>query len=88
MITVADPLDLDVLRIRHEFLTVPDLRLSPQEIAASLHVTRHHAEAMLDTLVTEQFLARVGDGAYARTTSIAKSAEPAERRAAIASTET
>jgi len=28
MITVAEPIDLDALRIRHEFLTVPDLRLS------------------------------------------------------------
>jgi len=26
MITLADPIDLDTLRIRHEFITVPDLR--------------------------------------------------------------
>ena len=67
MITVADPLDLDVLRIRHEFLTVPDLRVSPQEVAALLAVSRHHAAAMLDDLVAEQFLSRNADGLYSRT---------------------
>jgi hypothetical protein len=66
VITVADPLDLDVLRIRHEFLTVPDLQLSPQEVAALLNVSRHHAEAMLDGLVSEHFLSRTADRAYSR----------------------
>jgi hypothetical protein len=67
MITVADPLDLDVLRIRHEFLTVPDLQLSPQEVAALLNVTRHHAQTMLDALVSEHFLSRKAEGIYSRT---------------------
>lgn len=66
MITLADPLDLDVLRIRHEFLIVPDLRLSPEAVASLLNVSRHHAAAMLDALVSEQFLSRAADGAYSR----------------------
>lgn len=66
MITLADPLDLDVLRIRHEYLIVPDRRLSPDAVASLLHVSRHHATAMLDALVSEQFLFRTADGAYSR----------------------
>jgi hypothetical protein len=66
VITLADPLDLDVLRIRHEYLIVPDLRLSPDSVASLLNVSRHHAAAMLDALVAEQFLFRTADGAYLR----------------------
>jgi len=66
VITLADPLDLDVLRLRHEFLIVPDLRLFPDTVAALLNVSRHHAAAMLDALVSEHFLARTTDGAYSR----------------------
>ena len=66
MITVADPLDLDTLRIRHEFLSVPDLRLSADTVASLLNVSRHHAAAMLEALVSEQFLSRHPDGSYSR----------------------
>jgi hypothetical protein len=66
VITLAEPLDLDVLRIRHEFLTVPDLRLSPDAVALLLNVSHHHAAAMLDALASEQFLVRHADGCYSR----------------------
>jgi hypothetical protein len=66
VITIADPLDLDALRIRHEFLTVPDLRLSPVDVAALLNTSHHHAAAILDSLVSERFLFHHPDGFYSR----------------------
>jgi len=64
--TAAEPLDLDALRIRHEFLSVPDLKLSPDQVVSLLNVSRHHALALLETLVVEHFLARQPDGGYSR----------------------
>jgi DNA-binding IclR family transcriptional regulator len=66
MITTADPIDLDALRIRHEFLALPDLRASVDVIAALLHVTARHARLILESLVREGFLERGADGQYAR----------------------
>ena len=66
MITIADPLDQDALRIRHEFLTVPDLRLSPVTVAGLLNTSLHHAAAILDSLVSEHFLFQHPDGFYSR----------------------
>ena len=67
--TLAEPLDLDALRIRHEFLSVPDLKLSPDQVVSLLNVSRHHALALLETLVVEQFLTRQPDGGYSRSPS-------------------
>jgi hypothetical protein len=66
MITLAEPIDLDTLRIRHEYLTVVDLRLSADTAAALLHLSQRHATVALESLVTEQFLVRLSDGRYAR----------------------
>jgi len=66
MITFADPIDLDTLRIRHEFITVPDLRVSAHQIASAIHVAPRHANAALESLVREGFLARTADGQYRR----------------------
>jgi hypothetical protein len=66
MITLAEPIDLDTLRIRHEYLTVADLRLSADTAAALLHLSQRHATLALESLVTEQFLVRLSDGRYAR----------------------
>lgn len=66
MITVAEPLDADALRIRHEFLLQPDKRATVDEIAAGLELRRHHALAALESLVSEGFLARTADGWYVR----------------------
>jgi hypothetical protein len=68
MITLADPIDLDTLRIRHEFITVPDLRASVDQIAGSFQVAHRHALAALESLVLEGFLARTPDGHYVRST--------------------
>ena len=66
MITTAGPTDLDALRIRHEFLTVPDLRVSSDNAASLLHVSQRHALLTLESLVLERFLIRLPDGCYTR----------------------
>jgi hypothetical protein len=66
MITAGDPIDLDTLRIRHEFLTVPDLRLSTEDVASVPRLSPRHAFAALETLVDESFLRRQSDGFYVR----------------------
>ena len=66
MITLAEPIDLDMLRIRHEYLAVSDLRLSADTIAALLNVSQRHAVVALEALVTEHFLVRLPDGRYTR----------------------
>ena len=66
MITTAEPIDADALRIRHEFLSKPDLRASVDDVVAMLEVNPHHAEVVLESLVWEGFLARTEDGRYVR----------------------
>ena len=67
MITVAEPIDADVLRVRHQFLANPSLSLSAGDVVTQLHVQPRHAAVMLDALVRESFLSRTGDGRYVRT---------------------
>ena len=69
MITVAEPIDADTLRLRHEFLTMPDLCASVDACALFLDVPPRHALLMLESLVREGFLQRHSDGRYVRTTS-------------------
>jgi hypothetical protein len=69
MITFADPIDLDALRVRHEFLTLPDLRASVGIVAALLGVSERRAALMLESLVSEGFLSRAPDGHYVRATA-------------------
>jgi predicted transcriptional regulator of viral defense system len=78
MITFAEPIDLDALRIRHEFLALPDLRVSVDAVGALLHVTSRHARLILESLVREGFLERGADGQYVRSTA-APSYRPASR---------
>ena len=66
MITLAEPIDLDALRIRHEYLAVSDLRLSADTVAALLNVSQRHALVALESLVIEHFLIRLPDGQYSR----------------------
>lgn len=68
MITFAEPIDLDTLRIRHEFILVPDRRASVSQIAIALHIAPRHALAALESLVADQFLERTPDGQYVRVT--------------------
>lgn len=66
MITVAEPIDADLLRVRHQFLADPSLCLSSGDVVAQLHVQPRHAAVMLDALVREGFLTRTIDGRYVR----------------------
>jgi hypothetical protein len=66
MITVAEPIDADTLRIRHEFLARPDLCVSADVVATMLGVPLRHASIMLESLVFERFLARTANGQYIR----------------------
>jgi len=66
VITVAEPIDADSLRIRHEFLTLPDLCESVDACAQFLEVPSRHARAILDSLVDDGFLQRNGDDRYVR----------------------
>ena len=66
MITIADPIDLDTLRIRHEFILMPDLRASVEQIATLLQVAPRHARAALEALTADRFRDRTPDGRYVR----------------------
>jgi Mn-dependent DtxR family transcriptional regulator len=66
MIRIADPIDFDVLRVRHEFLALPDLRASVDRVAALLGVTPRHATLTLESLVSDGFLSRTPDRQYVR----------------------
>ena len=66
MISVADAIDADALRIRHEFLTLPNLNTSPDTCARLLGVSPRHAAHVLDSLVREGFLISTGSGSYVR----------------------
>ena len=64
MITLAEPTDLDALRLRTEFLSRPDLRVSGSHAAQLLGVRLCHAAALLESLAREGFLIRLDDGSY------------------------
>lgn len=66
MISVAEPIDADALRIRHEFLTLPSLHTSVEECAHLLSVSPRQATHILESLVQAGFLRRLNDGRYER----------------------
>lgn len=66
MIAVADSIDADVLRIRHEFLDMPGLTLTVAQTARLCSVSATHARQMLDLLAAEEFLVTDGTGPYRR----------------------
>jgi len=68
MITVAEPIDADTLRIRHEFLSAPDLHASVDWCARLFGLPPRHAALILESLVSDGCLQRAADG-YARTAS-------------------
>ena len=69
MITVAEPIDADALRIRHEFLSLPGLRASADSYAALLGIPQRHAVLIFESLVRDGFLRRTSDGEYTRSPS-------------------
>jgi hypothetical protein len=66
MIVAAPPTDLDSLRVRHEYLDMPGLSLSVSQVARMLGLRSEHAAAILETLVSEQFLTQTPTGSYHR----------------------
>lgn len=70
MIPVADAIDADTLRIRHEFLTLPGLCTSADACAHLLNVSPRHAANILDSLARVGFLRRAHDGAYTRSSAL------------------
>jgi DNA-binding IclR family transcriptional regulator len=72
MIAATAPTDLDSLRIRNEFLDMPGLSLSVSQVARMLGLRSEHAAAILETLVSEQFLTQAPAGSYQRATAVAR----------------
>jgi DNA-binding IclR family transcriptional regulator len=68
MITIADAIDRDGLRIRHEFLEKPGLVLTPAQMARRYDLSTAHATALLQALEAEGFLMSGPDGRFRRST--------------------
>ena len=66
MIVLADAIDADVLRIRHEFLEMPGHVLTVAQTACLYSLSPAHAKTLLQTLEAEGFLVSGHDGAYRR----------------------
>ena len=69
MITIADAIDRDALRIRSEYLEMPGLALTATQTACRHSLSTAHAKALLEELVADGFLTSGRDGAYRRSTS-------------------
>jgi hypothetical protein len=67
MVTLAPPIDADLLRLRHEFLSMPGLVLTASQTARLLGIRIWHAEALLATLEADGFLIRTPSAAFRRT---------------------
>ena len=66
MIALAEPIDLDTLRIRHEFIASPALTASIEGVAEHFQIGPRHARIALESLVVEGFLERTLEGRYVR----------------------
>jgi hypothetical protein len=66
MIVTADPLDMDALRLRSEFLAMPGLIVNVPQVARMFGLRSEHAAAILEALASEMFLTRTANGAYRR----------------------
>jgi hypothetical protein len=66
MIVAAAPTELDSLRLRNEFLEMPELSISVSQVARMLGLRSEHAEAILQTLANERFLTQTPAGLYHR----------------------
>jgi hypothetical protein len=66
MIVTAEPIDLDALRIRNEFLAMPGLTINVPQVARMLGLRSEHAAAILETLANERFLTQTANGVYRR----------------------
>jgi DNA-binding IclR family transcriptional regulator len=66
MLTLANPIDADQLRLRHEFVALPGLVLTATEVARLLGLRVTHAAEMLASLESDGFLVRTPLGEYRR----------------------
>lgn len=66
MLALADPIDLDALRLRSEFLEMPGLTVTIAQAARLAGLRAARAAEILDLLADEGFLARDEHGAYRR----------------------
>ena len=55
-----------IVRVRGEFLEMPDLRLAPEQAARLLSLDATVSARVLDVLVEDGFLHKTTDGAYLR----------------------
>jgi predicted transcriptional regulator of viral defense system len=67
MIAIAEPVDANQLRLRHEFLSMPGLVLTTTQVARLLGVRTRDAEELLASLEEEGFLMRTAAGMFRRT---------------------
>lgn len=66
MLALAEPVEADQLRLRHEFLSMPGLTLTVAQAARLLGVRLSHAEALLVELEAEGLLIHTASGTYRR----------------------
>lgn len=67
MIVAADPIDADILRLRHEFGSMPALCLTVPQVTRLLDVRLDKAVDLLSALEGDGFLMRTHNGAFRRT---------------------
>jgi hypothetical protein len=84
MRTVQDVIE----RLRAEFVEMPDLRLSAEQVERLCGVEHTMCQSILDALVDAKFLCRKPDGTYARLTDQSTLGERAssEPRSSLPST--
>jgi hypothetical protein len=70
MITMASPVDADLLRLRHEYISAPMLSLTVAQVARLLSVRIDKAIVILTTLEEESWLTRTPTGLYRRRDSL------------------
>jgi DNA-binding GntR family transcriptional regulator len=64
--TVTAPVDVDLIRLRNEFLAMPGLCLTIRQTARLLSVRETTARSLLDALRAEGLIIRHGGGLYGR----------------------
>jgi hypothetical protein len=62
----TSPLRDALLRIRTEYVEMPDLKLSRRQVQRLWNLTHEVCEAALEVLVRDGFLAQTANGAYVR----------------------
>jgi len=66
MMPMASPVDADLLRLRHEYISAPTLSLTVAQVARLLSIRTDHATVILTTLEEEGWLIRTPTGLYRR----------------------